>query len=115
MPQREHDPYATDPEFKQEWFGEPRSRRSMSEGRDRRIDYLFQGVILAGILGLVGIVWNLRDEVTKITTFVSTKTQQYDRDISRIDNTLARHDERITVIERTQGSIVRLPEPQAGK
>jgi hypothetical protein len=114
MPQpRDYDPNATDPDFKQEWFGGTAvsGRGSVGgEGRDRRIDYLLQGLVLAGVLALVGIVWTLRDEVTKITTFVKTKAEQYDRDINRIDATLARHDERITVIERGQGSSNRIPD-----
>lgn len=107
MPQpKENDPYATDPDFKQEWFGNSAvsGRGNIMVGRDKRIDILLQALILAGILGLVGIVWTLRDNLTEIKTFVTIKAQQYDRDIARLDSTITRHDERITVLERSQGA-----------
>lgn len=110
MPQqREHDPYVTDPDFKQEWFGNVAV--SGNSGRDRRLDIWIQGAVLAAILSLVGIVWTMRDNLTEITTFVKIKAEQYDRDISRIDATLARHDERLTVVERGQGSGNRQSDP----
>lgn len=101
MPQpRDYDPNATDPNFKQEWFGGTAISGKHNGGPDRRIDHVLQGLILAGILALVGIVWTLRDNVTEIRTFVTTKAEQYDRDISRIDKTLDRHDQRLTTLER---------------
>lgn len=107
--ERERDPYATDPDFKQEWFGNVAVSGS-SGGRDRRLDIWIQGAVLAAILSLVGIVWTMRDNLTEITTFVKIKAEQYDRDISRLDSALARHDERITVIERGQGASHRQPD-----
>lgn len=105
------DPYETDPDFKQEWFGNSAvSGRVNVATRDKRIDLLLQGLILAGILGLVGIVWTIRDNLTEVKTFVQIKAQQYDRDIARLDASITRHDERITVIERGQSASNRIPD-----
>lgn len=73
------------------------------DGRDRRIDHLLQALCLAGIIAIVGIVWILRDNVTEIKTYVTERTQLYDREINRLDSTIQRHDERITSLEREQG------------
>lgn len=110
MPQEsERDPYATDPEFKQEWFGNVAVSGSPGV-RDKRIDTLMQGLILASTLGLVGIVWTMKDTLTELKTFITLKAQQYDRDIARLDSAITRHDERITVIERGQGASHRQPD-----
>lgn len=113
MPQpRDFDPNTTDPEFRQEWFGNPAvsGRGSVGGVRDKRLDLWIQGAVLAGIVALVGIVWTIRDNLTEVKTFVTIKAQQYDRDISRLDANIARHDERITVIERGQSSGNRIPD-----
>lgn len=113
MPQpKDYDPHSTDPDFRQEWFGgnAVSGRGSSGGGRDKRIDVWLQGAVLAGLLALVGIVWTLREEVTKITTYVTLKVEQNDRDISRIDRTIDRHDQRITAIERGESPRYRQPD-----
>lgn len=110
MQPKDYDPDRTDPDFKQEWFGGTAISGRHNGGKDRRIDHLLQGLILAGILALVGIVWTLRDNVTEIRTFVKAKADQYDSDLRRIDKTLDRHDERITAIERGESPRYRKPD-----
>ncbi len=111
MPQpKDFDPIATDPDFKQEWFGGTAISGRHNGGKDRRIDHLLQGLILAGILALVGIVWTLRDNVTEIRTFVKAKAEQYDSDLRRIDKTLDRHDERLTTLEQGRRAGHRQPD-----
>lgn len=107
MPQpKDYDPDATDPNWKQSYYPSAVSGRGNGAGggRDRRIDYLLQGLILAGVIGLVGVTLNLRDNMTEIKTFVTTKEQQNDREIARLDRSIERHDERITALEQGRRS-----------
>lgn len=83
-----------------EWRGNANSGRSGNSGKDARLDTWLQGLVLAGILALVGIVWTLREEVTKITSFVTLKGEQYEREFGRIDKTIERHDQRLTRLEQ---------------
>lgn len=67
-------------------------------------DHVINGLTLAGILALVGATWRLSDTVTRIDTLLAAKVQQNDRDFARIDATLDRHDQRITDLERGEGT-----------
>ena len=67
-------------------------------------DPIMQGLILAAIVALVGAVWRLGDNMTRLEATYIAKEQQHDRDILRIDTAIERHDQRITDLERSQGS-----------
>lgn len=67
-------------------------------------DPIIQSLILAAILALVGAVWRLGDNMTRLEATYTTKEQQRDRDILRIDTALERYDQRITNLERREGS-----------
>lgn len=66
-------------------------------------DPIVQGLILAGITALVGLVWKVSDTVTRLETSFLAEVQQRDRDILRIDTAIERHDQRITNLERGEG------------
>lgn len=106
QPKDHYDPNATDPNWKQHYYPSAvsGSRNSGGGNRDKRIDYLLQSLILAGVVGLVGVTLNLRDNMTQIKTFVTTKEQQNDREIARLDRAIDRHDERITSLEQGRRS-----------
>lgn len=72
-------------------------------------DPIIQSLILAAILALVGAVWRLGDNMTRLEATYIAKEQQHDRDILRIDNSLDRYDKRITDLERGEGT--RQPDP----
>lgn len=67
-------------------------------------DHVVNGLTLLGIAALVGVTWKLSDTVTRIDTFLLAKVQQNDRDFSRIDSVLQRHDQRLTDLERGEGA-----------
>jgi len=90
----------TDPNYKQYYHGGIAVSGKGGGGRDKRLDLWLQGLVLAGIVSLVGIVWTLRNEVTKISAYLTAKVEQNDRDIARIDRTIDRHDQRITTLEQ---------------
>lgn len=74
-----------------------------------RYDNIVQGLILAGITALVGLVWKVSDTCTRLETSFLAEVQQRDRDILRINTTLERHDQRLTDLER--GNSPRQPNP----
>lgn len=65
---------------------------------------LLQGLILAGIVGLFGVVWSMKSDITELRATQYERGRSYDRDFQRIDSTIARHDQRITDLERGEGS-----------
>lgn len=69
-----------------------------------RYDNIVQGLILAGITALVGLVWKVSDTCTRLEASFLAEVQQRDRDILRIDTALDRHDHRITDLERSEGT-----------
>jgi hypothetical protein len=110
---KDFDPNQTDPNYRQQWHGGSAisgKSRGGQEGRDKRIDYLLQSLILAGIFGLVGVTLNLKDNVTEIKTFVTTKASEYEREFTRIDKTLDRHNDRLTALEQGRRAGNRQPD-----
>lgn len=72
-------------------------------GANKR-DPILQGLILAGITALVGLVWHVSDTVTRLEASFISEVQTRDRDILRIDNSLDRYDKRITDLERSESA-----------
>jgi ATPase subunit of ABC transporter with duplicated ATPase domains len=77
---------------------------------------LLQGLILAGILGLIGVTWNLTKTVTELQVTFSERDRQNERNIIRLESSDTRHDitdarhdtelrgldNRLTTLERTE-------------
>jgi ATPase subunit of ABC transporter with duplicated ATPase domains len=77
---------------------------------------LLQGLILAGILGLIGVTWNLTKTVTELQVTFSERDRQNERTIIRLESSDTRHDitdarhdtelrgldNRLTTLERTE-------------
>ena len=74
------------------------------------VNYVLQGLILAGITGLVVVTLNLRDNMTRVTTYVTEREKQNDREFARIDKTLDRHHERLNRLEQQRWDVERHPE-----
>jgi hypothetical protein len=77
---------------------------------------LLQGLILAGIVALIGVTWNLTKSVTELQVTFSERDRQNERNIVRLESADARHDitdarhdtelrgldNRLTTLERTE-------------
>ncbi len=94
--------FETDPNYK------PRYRGGISiSGNGRNGNggssfwlYLLQGLVLAGVLGLVAMTLSLRDNMTEVKTTVTRKVEQYDREFDRVYKAIDGNSERITSLEQ---------------
>lgn len=72
-----------------------------SEWRRRR-NGIIDALLIAGIIALVTATIGIMRTTDKVETAFTERSKRYDGEISRIDDTIERHDERITNLEREQ-------------
>lgn len=88
-----------------------------SEGK-QWIMQLLQALILAGIVGLIGIMWNIAGAISEFRVMLNEREKQNARDVARFESADARHDSadarhdtelrgldsRVTTLERAERS-----------
>lgn len=72
----------------------------LNDKAEHWVDYVFKGLIVLAIAGLVAMTLNMRDTLTRIDTYISAKDKENDREFARIYQALNGHDQRITNLER---------------